>query len=244
MKPFKYLTTSFLFFILLISLTSIGFTMGGYKTDPTGDAGLLDVDIVRLDVEGNLLKITLAKTPELNESLYTWYTYNIFVDCDGSATPSLSDTVWEYVGHFKWRWITDHWTNDSYLMASRYWVDSDHQKHEDGTRYWDKVLEQWVVADPDQQTADVSGNTISFDITKALYRIHYPQLYFFQAFATSGKNLQVNDTAPNTTWVDENSGAPPYSPDPSASLPGIGILLSLAFITFTAFSVKLKRKKK
>jgi hypothetical protein len=244
MKPSKYITTSFLFLIILISLTSIGFTLGGYKTDPTGDAGVLDVDIVRLDVEGNLLKITLAKTPEINESEHTWYTYNIFVDCDGSTTPALNPDVYEYVGHFKWYYSGGQWYNDSYLMCTRFWVDSDHDIHEDGQRFWNKVTETWQVSDPDQQTADVSGNTISFDITTALYRIHFPQFYFFQAFATSGKDLQVNDTAPNTGWVDENSGAPPYSPNPSATLPSISILLSLTLISVVTISVKFIRKKK
>jgi hypothetical protein len=110
--------------------------------------------------------------------------------------------------------------------------------------YWNKVTETWVASDPDQITADLSGNTISFDITTALYRIHFPEFHFFQAFATAGKALQTNDTAPNTGWVDENSGAPPYSPNPSATLPSISILLCILFISFVATSVSIIRKKK
>lgn len=245
MKLPKYVSSTFFFFLLLFSLISFKFTIAGYKTDTVGDTDLADIDITRLDVEGDLLKITLATTPEIDENEHLFYTYNIFVDCDGSETPEYDTSVYEYVAHFKWYYTGGMWRNDSYLMATRYWVDSDHQKHEDGVRWWDKELEQWLAVQPDQMTAEVSGNTISFDITTALYRIHYPHLYFFQAWATAGVDLYTNDTAPNSGWVDENSGMPPYSPNTntSATLNSTGTLFGIVFIFIVASSI-FERKKK
>ena len=243
MKMSKYIPSIFLLIVFFFSLLSLQFTIAGYKNDTTGDVDLADIDIIRLDVEGDLLKITLATTPEINESEHIFYTYNIFVDCDGSATPEYDTGVYEYVAHFKWYYTGGMWRNDSYLMATRYWVDSNHQKHEDGVRWWDKELDQWTVNDPNQTTADVSGNTISFDITTALSRIHYPQVYFFQAWAATGVDLYTNDTAPNSGWVDENSGIPPYSPNTSSTLNSTGILFSIVFLFLVASSVFDRKRK-
>jgi len=206
MKNLFNIKNLLLIFLMMTILPSITLIKAGYGTDPNGDSEVSDVDIIRLDVGITQLKITLAKTPSLNHTEHSWYTYNVFVDTSGSATPSTSDEVWEYCAHFKWYYTNGSWFNESYFCTSRYWINDNYQK-QTGAWWWNIQTKTWVASDPNQDVAVVSANTISFDITDAI-QYEGPAgtdaFKWIKAFGNGGVDLVVKDTAPNSGWIGQN----------------------------------------
>ncbi|NHJ06096.1 MAG: hypothetical protein EAX90_14815 [Candidatus Heimdallarchaeota archaeon] len=243
-----------LFFLIIISLSSITFTFAGWKNDTIGDADAPMVDITKLEVTEDLLKITLNGQINLSEVPGIAITYNIWVDTSAGAydpdteTWDPDHTLYEYVAHFDYFKSGGVWYNHSYIWAFRYYLDSSAGTKHEGQWWWDKAQNKWVDSDPQQQIAIVSGNTISFDITNAIFREEpLGTGVVVQGVANSGFGI-VDDIAPNTGagWVDEFDnlcGDGPGTGTTSNSLPNISFIFSFVFLGFIITGLKITRKK-
>lgn len=254
MKRFKIIPIAFIITLLAFSLLNINLSLAGYKTDPTGETAFANCEITRLDIDQDELKITLNTDINVSNGESNWYTYNIWVDTSmddfNPDTTTWSTNVFEYVAHLTVRNISNVWTYTSYLWAFRYYADDSGVKH-NGEWYWNPNTDTWVASDPGLDVAVVSGNTISFNVTGAIYR-EAPEpcclASIIQGVANAGADESIKDIAPNNGWVTEfdNLSVPPSSntSTPSSPFPGFGFLVSFIAIGFIASSIYIVQRRR
>lgn len=238
--------------------------MAGYETDPTGDADGIDIcDITRVDVlvsynshptdDEITLKITLAEDLYFNSSNTGWYDYNFLVDTSlttNSNTSELADTDYEYFAHMDRRYLAGTWYNHTYLMATRYYLTNDGSAKTMGNFWWNPNTDTWEGSDPVIDFAVISGNTVSWDVTGAIFREQpIGTGYVVQGVARTSFGLNVKDQATESGWVDEfdNLCEYPYtntSGTPSLPFPGFEFLISFSAIGFVATAVFIIRRRK
>ncbi|HUT79616.1 MAG TPA: hypothetical protein VMZ29_00320 [Candidatus Bathyarchaeia archaeon] len=262
MRQLRFIPPVFLFIILASSFVNISYIQAGYLTDPTGDASDINAcDITRVDVDVTyhstpvddevILKITLLEAPLIDENHTIRYDYNFWVDTSLSASPDTttwSTDVYEYVAHLTCRWSSDTWLNESYLMASRYYLTGDGSAKVMGTFWWNPNTDSWQASDPDLDVGQVIGNTIVWDVTSAIFREQPVGTgYVIQGVANAAYGIVVKDFAPNNGWCDEfdNMCVLPSSSSGTPSLPGIGFIISFIFIGIitTGITIVSKRRK-
>ena len=252
MKRHKLIPLIFLLTILVITLANVSITLGGWRTDTTGDSDDPYTDIVKLEISQTILKITLDEAPVLDEAEATIYTYNIWVDTSNEDTNPDTETwdpdheIYEYLAHFKWYYSSGQWYNDSYLWAYNYYTDESYNQHE-GRWYWDKQASSWSSTEVDQEIAIISGNTISFNVDGAIYREEpLGSGNVVQGVANAGSNLYIDDIAPNSGWVDEFDnmcGPQPTGSNTTNPLPNISFLFSIVFLAIIAANVRIIRNR-
>ena len=259
---------AFLLTLFAFSLLNINLTLGGWETDPTGDAGGIsacDITQVNVDVtyhshptdDDITLKITLAAEITINLSaVYSWYDYSFYVDTSLSDNPDTTalagdDSIYEYralLGR-KYNNNTKVWSNTSSLYCTRYYYTGDGSGKTMGSFYWNPNTDTWQASDPLIDFGQVIGNTIVWDVTGAIYREQpIGTGYVVQGVATASYGLVVKDEALESGWVDEfdnccptpNTSTTPTTP----SLPSIGFLFSIVFIGLVASSIAIIRKRK
>ena len=248
---FIFITTLF-----FVAASNTEITYAGWETDPAGDASSSYLDITNMTISKSELEITLAENPYYNDSSSnTWRFYNIWIDTSmedtNPDTETWSTDVYEYVAHFDCRWVTDHWVNNSYINAFRYYRTSDGSDKVEGAFYWDG--DSWEDSDPDIDVAVVSGNKISFDIDGAIHRRSpLGTGDVVQGVAnTANISLTVVDIAPNSGWVDEfdnmcvEPGNGDEDLDPTVTpFSSTGVILSLIFLGIIGSSTILSKRRK
>ncbi|NHJ87338.1 MAG: hypothetical protein FK734_17875 [Asgard group archaeon] len=263
MRPTKLFPTIFLIAIFTVSITNISFTLAGYDTDPTGDEGGNSmVDITRIDVavtyhspptdDEVILKITLADELIFDENTSgLLYAYNFFIDTDlstNSNTSLLTVSDYEYHANLLISWSSDQWFYHSYLMATRYYYTGDGQGKTMGTYYWNPNTDSWQGTDPQLEVAVISGNTVSWDVTHAIFREQpIGTGYVIQGAASTNYNLNTAmDYAKASGWVDEfdNMCVNPGSNTSTPSLPAPGVLFSIVFIGLLTSGLAIIKKRK
>ena len=237
--------------LLAISLFNINPAVAGWLTDPSGDTSLAKCDITRLDVSKEEMKITFLSNPFLDENNTVRLDYNVWVETsqlDNTADLTYSTDNYEYLCHLDCRWISDVWTNTSYIQAFRFYQTSDGSAHVDGSFYWNPNTDNWEGTNPNVDCAEISGNIISWDVTGAIYR--YQALgtgYAVQGIANSNYGLVRNDTGPNNILVDEFDNMcelPSTTGTPTFPFPASGLIASFAFLTSVAIITTIIRKKR
>jgi len=264
MKPFKLLSTIFIFTILAFSFTNTSFVLGGYETDPAGDAdGYDSCDIIQVNVDVDynspeddeiILKITLADNITVNDSLtFNWYDFNFYVDTSLSTNSNTSDLltmdgpdIYEYRAHLSLYCSSGSWSNSSYLYATRYYYTGDGQGKTMGDYYWNPNTESWQETDPGLDVAEVIGNTIVWDVTGAIYREQpIGTGYVVQGAVSTSFGWIVRDIAKESGWVDEFDNCCVYPTGSSTPLfPAAGFLASFAFLAaVTLITIVYKKKR-
>ncbi len=255
MRHSKLTFTGLLLFLFIFSSVNISFTLAGWDTDPTGDSDFSICDITRLDVDPDYMKITVAGTIVMNESLAgalgIGFAFNVWIETsqyDNTADLTFSTDNYEYRAHINCKWISDAWQNNSFLMATRYYRESDGGTKTEGTFYWNIQTSAWQVSDPEQDIATIEGNTVTWDTDGAIFRSQpLGTGYVVQGIANSYYLLALKDIGPNNHLVDEFDnmcGPPPTSTTPTNPLPTIGIIGTLTALLFVISIVGLYRKKK
>lgn len=256
MKKRSIIIFVFIATLFFVASSNTEITYAGWKTDTIGDASSTYLDITNMTISKSTLQITLAENPYFNDSSSnTWRFYNIWIDTSmedtNPDTETWSTDVYEYVAHFDCRWVTDHWVNNSYINAFRYYRTSDGSEKVEGNFYWNG--NSWVGSDPDIDVALVSGNQISFDIDGAIHRRSpLGTGDVVQGVAnTANISFTVVDIAPNSGWVDEfdNMCVEPDNgdedPEPTATpFSSIGSIMSLIFLGIIASGAVLSRRRK
>lgn len=264
MRRFKIIFTGLLLSMFIFSFINTDFTLAGYQTDPTGDAGGIGAcDITRVDVDVTyhspptddevILKITLAEEITLNESAtFDWFDYNFYVDTSlttNTNTAELTSDDYEYRAYLgrKYTNSTGVWSNTSSLSCTRYYYsDGDGQGKTTGAFYWNPNTNSWQSSDPELDVGEVVGNTIIWDVTGAIYREQpIGTGYVIQGVATAAYNLNVRDRATESGWVDEFDNMCGPGPTTSTnSTPSIAFIGTFTSLLFVLSIVGLYRKKK
>ncbi|MHA1125204.1 MAG: hypothetical protein ACTSO7_04345 [Candidatus Heimdallarchaeota archaeon] len=263
MKPFKLLSTIVIFTLLAISLNSTSLVLGGWETDPAGDAdGYDSCDIlqVNVDVDYNdpeddeiILKITLADNITKNDSLtFNWYDFNFYVDTSLS-TCNMTEIlgmdggdVYEYRAHLSLYCTSGNWVNSSYLYATRYYYTGDGQGKTMGDFYWNPNTESWQGTDPGLDVAEVIDNTIVWDVTGAIYREQpIGTGYVVQGAVSTSFGWVVRDTSHASDWIDEFDNCCEIPTGSSTPLfPAPGIIASFAFLAAASLITIVYKKKR
>ena len=256
MRHSKLTFTGLLLFLFIFSSVNISFTLAGWDTDPLGDSDLAMCDITRLDVDPDFMKITVAETIVMNESLSGLFgiglDYNVWIETsqyDNTADLTFSTDTYEYVAHLSCKWISDAWVNESYLLATRYYLTSDGSSKTEGTFYWNIGTNSWQATIPDQDIAIISGTTITWDTEGALFREQpLGTGYVVQGIASASYLMALKDVGPNNHLVDEfdNMCVPPStsSTTPTNPLPSIGFLFSIVFLALGISGIMQIRKRR
>ena len=254
MRKHSIIIFMFILTLFLVNLPNTNVTYAGWETDPVGDASSTYLDITNMTISKSTLKLSLADNPYYNDSSSnTWRFYNIWIDTSmedtNPDTETWNDTVYEYVAHFDCRWVTDHWVNNSYINAFRYYRTSDGSDKVEGNFYWDG--NNWVGSDPNLDVAVVSGNEISFDVDGAIHRRSpLGTGDVIQGVAnTANISFAIVDIAPNNGWVDEfdNMCVEPGNSDEDPTetpFSSIGSIMSLIFLGIIGSSAVLSRRRK
>lgn len=250
MKRFKIIPLTFMLTLLAISLFNINTATAGWLTDPSGDTTLAKCDITRLDVSKEEMKITFLGNPSLDENNTVRLDYNVWVETsqlDETADLTWSTDSYEYVCHLTCRWSSG-WINESYIQAFRYYQTSDGSAHVEGNYYWNPITDTWVGTNPEVDCAVISGNTISWDVTGAIFREQpLGTGYAVQGIANSNYGLMLNDTGPNTVLVDEFDNMcelPTDTNTPTLPFPATGLIASFVFLASVAIVTTIFRKKR
>jgi hypothetical protein len=257
MKRFKIIPLALMLTLLAIPIFSTKPAAAGWLTDPLGDTLLAKCDITRLDVSKEEMKITLASAPYLDENNTVRLDYNVWVNTDtyddDSTSSDEADLTWssdfyEYLCHLTCRWSGGTWINESRIEAYRFYQTADGSATVDGHFYWNPNTENWQASDPVVDCAVISGNTIIWDVTGAIYRYDYLGTgYPIQGIATTGYGLMLNDTGPNLYMVDEFDNMcsqPTGTNTPTLPFSATSFIVSLAFLaTITMVSVIIKKKR-
>ena len=242
--------------MFIISYVNISFTIAGWDTDPTGDSDLAMCDIIRLDVDPDYMKITVADTIVMNDTmsglLGIGLDYNVWIETsqyDDTADLTWDTANYEYIAHLSCKWISDAWVNTSYLQATRYYRESDGGAKTEGTFYWNKATSSWQETDPEQDIATIAGTVITWNTAGAIYRDQpLGTGYVVQGIANANHLLTLKDIGPNNHLVDEfdNMCVPPSTSTttPTNPLPSPGFILSIIFLTFGVSGIMLIRKRR
>jgi len=254
MKKQSIIIFMFIATLFFVTSSTTDVTYAGWGSDPAGDASNAYLDITNMTISKSVLEITLAENPYYNDSgANSWRFYNIWIDTSMEDTDPDTETwstdVYEYVAHFDCRWASDHWINNSYINAFRYYRTSDGSEKIDGAFYWDG--NNWVGSDPNIDVAVISGNDISFDIDGAIHRRSPLGTGDVIQGVANTSNLTIVDIAPNSGWVDEfdNMCVEPDNgeeePEPTEThFSSIGSILSLIFLGIIGSSAIISRRRK
>ena len=224
MKKVKILSGILIQIMVLFFMLSLSEIDGGYLSDTYGDADsdIVYCDITRINVTQDVYSIQVAENPVINSTQTVRLDYNMWIDTSGEDeypdTTTWSTDVYEYVAHMTCRSVSDEWINESYLMATRYYLTENAGTKTNGTFYWNKNTSSWQETNPNQEIAIIDGNIVRWNVSGAIFR---EQLLGtgtdigIQAVANAAYALVVRDHAPDLGWCDEFiniSSLPNYAP--------------------------------
>ena len=115
-----------------------------------------------------------------------------------------------------------------------------------GTFYWNPLTDSWQGTDPNLDVAVISGNTISWDVSGAIFREDVlGSGYAVQGISKADRGLVNKDIGPNNHLVDEfdNMCTAPTSTNPTNIFPSLGMLFSFVFLGLIISSIYLIKRR-